>query len=243
MTLLKNNGAIPLYIQIQDLLIDRIIKGKWAPKEIIPSEVQLAQELNVSQGTIRKAITSLVEKKILLRRHGKGTYVTNHNNERSLFQFFHIHNAKNEKVLPTSRTLSCKLQDASGLEIEKLKLTKQSKIIRIERVRTFEDIPVICESISLPKKFFNDLVEIHPDDLPNSLYELYETQFGKTVHKAEESLRAINALESDARLLNIQLNTPLLDIERIAYTLDNIPIELRITRCMTEHHHYQNTLY
>ncbi len=243
MTLLKANGAIPLYVQIQDLLIARIVGGEWAPTQIIPSEMQLAQELNVSQGTIRKAITSLVEKKILIRHHGKGTFVANHNNERALFQFFHIHNDNNEKVLPQSKTLSCVLQKATESEIKKLKLPKNAEVIRIERVRNLDNKPVLLESITLPKRYFSDLLMIEPDDLPNTLYELYETQFGKTVHRADEMLRAISASENDALLLEVPLDSPLLKIERIALTLDDVPIELRISHCITTGHHYQNTLF
>ena len=75
------------------------------------------------------------------------------------------------------------------------------------------------------------------------LYELYEKQFGITIHSADEQLRAVSASEEDAGLLSISPGTPLLSIERVARTLDKTPVELRISRCDTSGHHYRNTLF
>jgi len=234
------NGSAPLYTQIQNLLITRIIKGEWSPTEIIPSEIQFARELGVSQGTIRKAITGLVERKILIRRHGKGTFVASHDNDRALFQFFRIHNKKNIKALPESKTLTFIQRSASAAEADKLHLPKKARVFFIERIRSLDDQPIIIESITLPDHLFKGLKDIH---LLNTLYNLYETEFSIAVHRAEESLRAISASKHDAAQLNLTEGAPLLEIERLALTLDNEPIELRISRCTTEKHHYWNTLY
>ncbi|MFT6389327.1 MAG: GntR family transcriptional regulator [Cellvibrionaceae bacterium] len=234
------NGSVPLYAQVQELLITRIIKGEWSPTEIIPSEIKLARELGVSQGTIRKAITGLVERKVLIRRHGKGTFVAGHNNARALFQFFRIHNEENEKALPESKTLTFTERCASTAESKKLKLPKKARIFFIERIRSLGGQPILVESIALPDHFFQGLKDI---DLLNTLYDLYEIEFSITVHRAEESLRAISASKHDAVILNLTEGAPLLEIERLALTLDNVPIELRVSRCTTEKHHYWNTLY
>ena len=80
-------------------------------------------------------------------------------------------------------------------------------------------------------------------NLPNMLYELYEKRFGITIHSAEEQLRAVVASDNDASLLGIPPGTPLLKIERIALTLDKTPVELRVSHCVTDKHHYQNTIF
>ena len=99
-------GSIPLYMQIKGLLVARVTEGKWAPGDIIPSEMQLAQELKVSQGTVRKAITELVENNVLVRRQGKGTFVASHDYDRALFHFFHIVNDSGNKILPRTGVLN-----------------------------------------------------------------------------------------------------------------------------------------
>ena len=83
--LTTGKGSISLYMQIKDLLTAKVGKGEWLPGSIIPSEINLAQELGVSQGTVRKAITELVESNVLTRRQGRGTFVSNHDSARALF--------------------------------------------------------------------------------------------------------------------------------------------------------------
>ncbi|MDH3378608.1 MAG: UTRA domain-containing protein, partial [Gammaproteobacteria bacterium] len=112
----------------------------------------------------------------------------------------------------------------------------------IERIRNLDNQPAILETIILPTGLFGDLGKVRIYDLPNTLYQLYETQFGVTIHRAEEQLRAVAATDHDASLLGLEAGTPLLEIERTALTLDGTPVELRISRCSTSRHHYQNTV-
>lgn len=78
----------PLYTQIQDALVRRIVEGEWRPGELLPSEQALALQLGVSQGTIRKAMDALEAEKIIDRRQGKGTFVAELTQEQSVYRFF-----------------------------------------------------------------------------------------------------------------------------------------------------------
>ena len=236
-------GSIPLYMQIKELFVANISHGRWSPGDVIPSEIQLAQDLGVSQGTVRKAITELVENNVLTRRQGRGTFVAYHDSERALFHFFHIVDNKGRKVLPESTTLSCRRKRASRVETAKLNLAPGSSVVSIERIRKFDDQPTMLETITLPSEPFAELGNVGACDLPNMLYELYEKKFGITIHNAEEQLRAVAASKRDGALLGLEAGAPLLEIERVAKTLDNSPVELRISRCITRNHHYQNTIF
>lgn len=239
----KFKRGVPLYMQINELLIAKISSGEWAPGDLIPSETKLARELDVSQGTVRKAITDLVEKNVLVRKQGKGTFVSNHNDDRALFHFFHITDNDGNRMLPDSRVLACRKKTASRFEAAVLHLRNDAPVIRIERVRSISSIPTIAETIVLPANPFGALQTGNTCRLPNMLYELYEKQFGITIHSAEEKLRATAASKREAKVLEVEPGTPLLEIERIALTLDKTPVELRISRCCTKRHYYQNTLF
>ncbi len=234
--------SIPLYVQIIDLLVSRISSGEWLPGEIIPSEINLARELDVSQGTVRKAITELVENNVLVRRQGRGTFVATHDNDRALFHFFHISDNNGQKVLPDSEVSSCRRRKATRFEADKLNLETGDRVIRIERTRKINSVPTILETVILPERPFNDLGKNDNCKLPNMLYEIYEKQFGITIHSAEERLSAVSASKHQADLLGLEEGDALLVIERVALTLDRIPVELRISYCNTANHHYQNTL-
>ena len=243
MLLSNAKGSVPLYVQIKELFVANLRDGRWSPGEVIPSEMQLALELGVSQGTVRKAISELVENNVLTRKQGRGTFVAVHDDQRALFHFFHVVDNDGRKVLPESTTLSCRRKRASRIETSKLKLAAGTSVVSIERIRKFDGQPTMLETITLPSTPFGDLGKVGACDLPNMLYELYEKKFGITVHSAEEQLRAVAASDHDAALLDLPTGTPLLEIERVALTLDRTPIELRISRCNTEKHHYQNTIF
>ncbi len=238
----NEKGSVPLYIQLKALFSSYISDGTWLPGSIIPSELQLAQEINVSQGTVRKAITELVESNVLIRRQGRGTFVAIHDDARALFHFFHIVNDDGNKALPKCETISCRRIRSTRDIAKKLSLGTGEQVISIERIRKLDDQPAIIESILLPSVLFADLGKSRTEELPNTLYELYETHYGITIHKAEEQIRAIPAGETDAGLLGVDIGSPLLMIERVAYTLDGRPVEIRISRCNTLNYHYQNTV-
>lgn len=243
MLLSNAKGSVPLYMQIRELFVANISDGQWSPGDIIPSEIQLAHELGVSQGTVRKAITELVESNVLTRKQGRGTFVANHNSQRDLFHFFHIVDNQGRKILPDSTNLSCRKRRATRQESSRLDLAAGSSVVSIERIRTFDSEPTLVETVTVPAVLFSALSSMKAADLPNTLYELYETKFGMTVGSAEEQLRAVAASKHDAALLNLPAGTPLLEIERVALALDKTPIELRISRCTTDKHHYGNTIF
>lgn len=83
-------GFHPLYRQVRDLLVKPIVDGVWKPGEVLPNEFDIAADLGVSQGTVRKALDELEAEKFVLRRQGKGTFVAYHDEARILFQFFKL---------------------------------------------------------------------------------------------------------------------------------------------------------
>ena len=95
----------PLYRQVQDLLTQRLIEGFWKPGAALPSELALAEELGVSHGTVRKALNEMVARNLLRRRQGRGTYVSEHTQESSLFRFFRLRHPDGEDRVPHTRVL------------------------------------------------------------------------------------------------------------------------------------------
>lgn len=75
--------------------------------------------------------------------------------------------------------------------------------------------------------------------LPNTLYTLYQRRYGFSVLKAKESIKAVLASDEDVLLLGVGPGSPLLQIERIAFSIDGRPIELRQSRCVTDYYTYQ----
>ena len=71
---------------------------------------------------------------------------------------------------------------------------------------------------------------------------MYETEFGVRMLRAEEQIRAVLPDAEQARLLGVTSATPLLSVERVAFTYNDTPMELRRALYRTDTHHYKNTL-
>jgi len=232
----------PLYVRVREGIVQRIADGDWAAGHMLPSETRLGEEFGVSQGTVRKALDDLAASNVVVRRQGKGTFVATHTDERALFHFFHLCRDDGRRELPESRVLSCRRRRATRLDAAKLGLGSDARVIQIERVRDLEDTPAIMETVIVDEARFPDLGKPHARDLPNTLYQLYEERYGVTVARAHEHLRAVAASDSDAKALGIPPGTPLLEIERLALTVDGVPVELRLSRCDTAEHYYESVI-
>ncbi len=66
----------PLYGQVRELLLGRIGRGEWSPGESLPNEFVLASQFEVSVGTIRRAIEGLEDSGVVVRKQGRGTYIS-----------------------------------------------------------------------------------------------------------------------------------------------------------------------
>ena len=232
-------GFRPLYAQVRDVLVKRIVDNVWQPGELLPSEFEIANDLGVSQGTVRKALDELETEKFVIRRQGKGTYVARHDEARILFQFFKLVPDTGKSEYPDSRILGVTVAAADKRAAAALDLAANARVVRIERVRTLAGRTCIVERIQLPRVLFPG---IEKRDLPNNLYELYRSDFRVTVVRASEKLKAVAATRREAKHLGVTAGAPLLAIDRTAFALDGRPVEWRVSLCRTDRLHYLSDL-
>lgn len=232
----------PLYEQVRTRLIEGISAGAWRPGESIPSEAQLAASFRVAVGTIRKAVDSLVAERALVRRQGKGTFVTQHDGSRLLFHFFHIVGREGTKAYPEVRTVAFRRDRADAQSAAALGIAPHDKVIRIRNVLSLDAQPAIVDDITLPAELFPGLSEKIFLARDNTIYHLYQSRYGINVLRTDERLRAVLATSDFASLLQIPAGAPLLEIRRVALTFRDRPVELRLSRVNTARHDYHNTL-
>ena len=235
----------PLYQQIKGLILQSLQSGEWKPGEAIPSEMDLAARYRVSQGTVRKAIDELAVGNLVVRRQGKGTFVATHAEQHTEFRFL--------KLVPDSGTpgsegpaerkiVDCRRLRASADIARALALRTGDAVLQAQRVLSFAGVPTILEDIWLPAAPFKGLTAERLADHQGPMYALFETEFNVRMLRAEEKLRAEAAIGGRELLLKVAIGTPLLSVERIAYTYQDVPMELRRGYYRTDTHHYQNTL-
>ena len=232
---------LPLYKQVKATLIHNIAERRWKPGEAIPNEFRLAEELSVSQGTVRKALDEMASQNLVVRRQGRGTFVAEHGSDRTLFSFFRLTRDDGALALPESEVVDLVRGDADSEECTRLDIPPKSSVVRLRRRRTFSERPLIIERIVVAEHLFPGMATYH--ELPNSLYPFYEQVYGQTVAKAEERLRAVAGTDQDCQALEILPGSALLEIDRLAITIDNMPVEWRVSRCLTAGCHYYSELF
>jgi len=229
----------PLYRQVREMFVRRIADRVWSPGEALPNEQALAVELGVSQGTVRKALDSLAAENLIIRRQGKGTYIAEVTPADSLFKFFRLSRPGGERLTPASNTAVTRKRKATKLECAHLALKRQEPVIEITRVRHIDKAPAIVEAIIVPAEIFPGL-DKRP--IPNTVYALYQSEYGVKVLSTDEELKAVIADAADAKALQLAKGTPLLEIERTAFDINGRPVEWRRSRCDTRKIVYAVTL-
>ncbi len=235
----------PLYQQIKGLILQSLQAGEWRPGELIPSEMELAARFKVSQGTVRKAIDELAAENLVMRRQGKGTFVATHSAQQVQYRFLKLHPDVGdlEGEGRAHRTiLECKRLRAPAEIARLLALRSGDTVVQVRRVLAFSGIPTILEDIWLPGHAFKGLTAEQMATYKGPTYAMFEADFGVRMVRADEKLRAVLPDEAQAELLNVSTLTPLLSVERLAYTYNDIPMELRRGIYRTDTHHYKNAL-
>ena len=235
----------PLYQQIKVLILKGLQAGEWKPADLIPSEMELAVRFRVSQGTVRKAIDELAAENLVIRRQGKGTFVATHSAQQVQYRFL--------RLMPDSGDVSgegpaerqivdCKRLRAPADVARSLALQTGDAVLQLRRVLAFQGTPTIVEDVWLPGGPFKGLTAERLASYGGPMYALFETEFGVHMVRAEEKIRAIAADEVASRLLELPEGAPLLSVERVAFTYNDVPMELRRGLYRTDTHHYKNAL-
>ena len=235
----------PLYQQIKVLILQSLQSGEWKPSAAIPSEMDLAVRFKVSQGTVRKAIDELASENLLVRRQGKGTFVATHAEHQVQYRFLRLFpdNGDLQGEGPAQRQIIDCRRIRASMDISRALAIRQGEaVLQVRRVLSFASVPTILEDLWLPGAPFKGLTAERLRAYQGPMYALFETEFGVRMVRAEEKIRAMLPDVEQCALLHTSAKTPLLSVERIAFTYNDTPMELRRGLYLTDTHYYRNVL-
>jgi GntR family transcriptional regulator len=226
----NNFSGRPLYLQLRDVLAERIAAGEWKSGAPLPNETELAEAFGVGVDSMRRALQALEREGVLARRP-MATFA----GERvdglltACADFFTCDVGKNRTkvtVGPVSSTL------ASSMEAVRLGLKDRRMIHRIQRLRFRGDRPFMVEAASVPAHLFPDLTS--RSELAADITRLAE-HHGIRLGKAEERVYVACADTSVAEALGIASATSVLVLDRVAFAGDGQAIEWRVGHCHVAH--------
>ncbi|AEG93910.1 GntR family transcriptional regulator [Ramlibacter tataouinensis] len=235
----------PLYQQIKGLILQSLQAGEWRPGEAIPSEMELAARFRVSQGTVRKAIDELAADNLVVRRQGKGTFVATHAERQVQYRFLKLMPDTGDQATEgpaERRVLDCRRMRSTAEVARALALRSGDAVVQVRRTLAFGGTPTILEELWLPGNAFKGITAEQMAGYHGPTYAMFELEFGVRMVRAEEKIRAVAADAAAAGLLQVPAGSPLLSVERVAFTYNDVPMELRRGLYRTDTHHYRNDL-
>lgn len=215
---LDESSPSPLYYQLMELITDVIENGQYGPEYQLPSERELAEKFGISRMTVRQATVALVNNGTLVRKRGKGTFVSPPKVEQGLLSLTSFtEDMENRGMTPSTRILSMKNVLPSENTARALDINVVDKIILLERLRMANGLPMAYERCHLSYQLFPGLTETDIKD--RSLYGILREDFGITLTRARQTVEATLATAKEADLLHVKKGGPLLLFERV--TLDS----------------------
>jgi len=208
-SMISKRSPVPIYVQIQDMILSKIENGQLEPHDQIPSEMQLASTYRVSRATIQKAIDRLEMDGIVYRQQGKGTFVAAPEKIEPLPILFSSGQSLERlgKRVHT-RILELYAKPVDPFIANRMDMQPGEQVIVIERLRMVDGVPLIVHIAYLPSRLFQGILKL--DLEKETLTRAMEQVSGQYIVSASIEVSASLARARDAELLRIPADSPVL---------------------------------
>jgi GntR family transcriptional regulator len=223
----------PIYLQVCDLLAERIAREEWKAGQAIPNEVELARDLGVSSGTVRKALELMESNHMLIRRQGRGTFIADPASRGLADRFCNIRDPDGETVAGSIQIIEIGQGAADATESQRLHLGPGDLVWRLKRTRRSGESVFMHERVALPVSLFPELRA----GVPHRIVTLAHRR-GLMLGPAEERVALGSASAEAADALGIARGIPVLLLDRVVRTTDGQPVEWRTAECNLGAGHY-----
>lgn len=220
---MNQNSSKPLYLQLKDKLIERIMAEVYKPDEKLPSERELSEELNISRMTVREALKALVNEGYIYTQVGKGTYVNSilYKQDTSLTGF--TEQMQKIGLHVTNKVLEFSLEPGAIDVVARLELKPNSLVYKLKRLRSTNKKVLAIETAYIPEQLCKNLTEY--DFSKESLYSILRTKYNVQPVFAEQMVVASLASDDEHCLFETKPPAAVLRMKRISKTTPKIIFE------------------
>lgn len=234
-------AAQPLHLQLRRALLHRISSGEWRHGDVIPNENQLAREFNLSPGTVRKALDWMEQARLVVRQQGRGTFITDPMSPEFARRFDTLHAPDGSKLATEPASTAIETGAATGHEAEALKLRGDTaQVLRVRQTRRLADGPVIMvEEAVLPAHLYKAMAGMEAAG-----YDVVQASKFCNVLLGDgiERISIAKPPERVAALFGLMDEATVLVLDRVIYTVEEVPAELRKAWCRLGENIYQARL-
>jgi GntR family transcriptional regulator len=214
----------PLYGKVEEVLASEIAGGEYQPGDRLPSEDELLARFGVSRITVRRAIQNLIQRGVVEIQRGRGTFVLAPKVSQELTKLTgFVEDMDTHGRRASARVVSQGVVAASARVARQLGVSKGTRVMRIERVRLADSVPMSFDETYLPLKIGREIVRNDLRVMP--IFTLLEEKYGLPLAEAEYSLEAAAASGHVAVALGVPEGAPIFRIERTSFTTEGRPID------------------
>jgi GntR family transcriptional regulator len=221
---MKSDYGPLLYLQVESVLAGEIADGSLKAGDQLPTEDNLIARFEVSRITVRRAVQNLVGRGLVEIRRGKGTFVAAPRITQELMElsgFVEDMQAIGRK--PTARVIGKKIVTADETVAGQLSVTKGERVVRIDRVRLADGVPMSFDETYLPleigRKIITNNLKVEP------IFSLLERKYNVPLVEAEYKLEAVAATREVSEALCVPQGSPIFLIERTSYSTGGRPVD------------------
>ena len=214
----------PLYRRLENALKQALASARIKRGAVIPSVRVLSEALGLSRVTVRKAIDGLVSDGFLDRRQGAKTVVSSRLEKSLSTMTSFSEDMRSRGLSPGCIWISREISRPSPAEMMALGISGSERVVRLNRLRTADGVPIAIEMATLPARFVPE-----PQAIGDSLYEYLETT-GALPVRALQRMQAKPGNEEERRLLAAPDDASLLIMERRCFLADGQIVEFTQTK-------------
>ena len=209
--MLNPHSPIPLYHQLAEILQDRIRSGTYGPGEMLPSEIGLAKQYGIGRPTVRQAMNLLVQKGLIQRRRGAGTFVKKPAPSIDLFSLAGTSQAFETRGIPVeTRIITPVLRQTVDRDVANPFHGKTAFFM--SRLTLADEQPVLLEEIFMDPEMFAGIDEM---DLANrSLAQVVSEQYYLTPEDGAQTFKVELPGAKRAELMDLPPKVPVLVVRR-----------------------------
>lgn len=218
---LDHSSPVPLYHQISEPIKNLILDGTIPPGAKLEDELSMASRLGVSRPTARRALQSLVDLRLVVRKRAVGTIVAPKEIHRQVKLSSLYDDLRESGQKPTTEVISYEEVAAEAEIAEDLRLSEGQTVIKVVRLRLANGEPLAIMTNYLP-------LEVAPSEKELRSGGLYDAMrsHGHEVVSASQTISARKASSEEAETLQESRGAAILSMRRIAYNQSGVPIEI-----------------
>lgn len=218
----------PIYIQIRDVLVEKIMEGEFKSDDQLPSERELSEMYNISRMTSRNALTQLVDSGYAYRLKGKGTFVKYPKLERDFVKLSGFSQMLRSKgIKPSNKIVKSGIIEADKKIASLLETTIGTMVYEIARIRYGNNVALTLEYSYLPLDLFEDLLQYDFEN--DSLYKVIEENYNYKLKFSKQWIKMTTLTTKESKLLNVKEHTPAFLLESITYDMDEKIVECTLS--------------